>query len=393
MAPFPLWVVVTTELDGHVDEEILARSVRLLTEFYPALSGRLVEEDGGWWFRVPDERPDPLAVHRVATWEEVVAAEPSWPQVSLGRVSLHVTEASSSVALAVHRSLGDGMATISLNARLWRIYTALSRGEEVTATAVEPVLPEPIDDLLLSRYSPERIRAFLTAKEELGRRLQVAVAPPADSPGPARLGSRRVRIDESRLRVVRKAAHEGSVTLNCLVSGVLLATLRRTLDPVDGPLTLVMTSAVDMRRRVDPHIPNSVLQSAASASYAIVDVAPGDDCLRLARDLSTQLTADLDQHGPELEIAAFPQVATHVPPVPISLIVTNPGRVRPLATPDDLHVTGVRVVPTISGTLSAVVSEYQGTLSIDFPFGYAWHDPRQIEHFAAETSAALSTLL
>ncbi|WSC91251.1 hypothetical protein OG909_02470 [Streptomyces sp. NBC_01754] len=54
-------------------------------------------------------------------------------------------------------------------------------------------------------------------------------------------------------------ARNASLSLNSLVSGALLTSLRSVLPVSDGPARLLCTTAVDMRRRLSPPPPAEVL--------------------------------------------------------------------------------------------------------------------------------------
>ncbi|MFF3175018.1 hypothetical protein ACFVQ0_20625 [Streptomyces sp. NPDC057900] len=75
-----------------------------------------------------------------------------------------------------------------------------------------------------------------------------------------------IELGGDRCEGLVRRAREASLSVNPLVSGVLLTSLRTLLPTQDGPARLLCTTAVDMRRRLTPPLPAEVLQSAATTT-------------------------------------------------------------------------------------------------------------------------------
>src|SRR5262249_24376094 len=161
--------------------------------------------------------------------------------------------------LTVHRALADGIALVTLNALLWHIYTSLCRGDQLTATPATPVLPAALDDRLRGRYPADQTQAYLTERTEIVKSTRISMLPQHALTGScqtseAGYGTRRIELDTRQDIDLRSLAHRASISLNNLVSAMLLIALRCMLPPAaPGPantLTLMCSTLIDMRRRV-----------------------------------------------------------------------------------------------------------------------------------------------
>ncbi|MEK8141946.1 hypothetical protein NKH18_02620 [Streptomyces sp. M10(2022)] len=112
-----------------------------------------------------------------------------------------------------------------------------------------------------------------------------------------------------------QCAREASLSVNALVSGVLLTGLRSLLrTQEDGLARLLCTTAVDMRRRLTPVLPAEVLQSAATTTSIGLEVSKEACPAAVGQDLAALLRADLDSGAAAMELAAFPTCSTSTRP-------------------------------------------------------------------------------
>jgi phenolphthiocerol/phthiocerol/phthiodiolone dimycocerosyl transferase len=387
-------VVLCGDVDGELDEAALARALAALRGCYPLLAGRIISRDGRSLVEIGD-RPAELVLHRGADFDEEINAPLTWERGPLVRLALVREPGRTRVVMTLPRAFVDGMSYLAVHDRLWAIYTALRKKEPVPDGLVRPALGPALDDLLASRFSPQRLRDFVEERARLD-----AVSPPALLPalasadgGPgAEMSFRIIRVQTDAARSARLArrARDATLTLNALVSGVLLTSLRSLLLPESGPLRLLCTTAVDMRRRLTPPIPPEVLQSAATTTSIRLRVDPAAHPAEVGHDLSRQLRADLDSGAAAMELAAFPYMIDQHPP---SLVITNVGAIAEPALAGGLQIAHVQLAPL--GHLPmifAVVSTYRQRLAVDLTYSRAWFTDTQIHDLAARTSATLDDL-
>lgn len=373
----------------------LADALAHLQACYPLLAGRFATKDDRPLVQVDDGRSAGLALGCGTDLDEEINASLTWAQGPLFRITLLREPARTRVVMTLPRAFVDGMSYLAVHRRFWAIYTALCKNDPVPADVVQPVLGPALDDLLAARFSPEQLRDFVDQRVRLDATAAPAVLPPLasvnDGPG-TDLTFRIIRVDADadRSATLAQLAHEASFTVNTLVSGALLTSLRSFLEPPAGPARMLCTSAVDMRRRLQPPIPAEVLQSAATTTSIRLQVDASATPADIGHDLSRQLRADLDSGAAAMELAAFPYMIDQHPP---TLVITNVGAIAEPVLPEGLQISGMRLAPL--GHLPmifAVVSQYRQRLTIDLTYSRAWFTDTQIQNLATRTSMTLNEL-
>jgi NRPS condensation-like uncharacterized protein len=387
-------VVLCSDLEGDPDELTLRNALAHLVTCYPLLTGRFSTQDGRPLIQV-DDQPGEAALGHGASLEEEINAPLTWAQGPLLRITLLREPERTRVVMTLPRSFADGMSYLALHHRFWTIYTALRTGKPVPANVVQPVLGPALDDLLAARFTTEQLHEFVAERARLDATATATVLPALASangcPG-TDLSFRTIQVDvdADRGRALARLAHESSLTTNDLVSGALLTSLRSFLQPRTGPVRMVCTSAVDLRRRLEPPIPDEVLQSAATTTSLRLEVDASATPVDVGRDVHRQLRADLDSDAAAMELAAFSHMIDQHPP---TLVITNVGTITEPVLPDGLQVSGVRLAPL--GHLPmifAVVSRYRQRLGINLTYSRAWFTDTQIQDLASRTSTTLDEL-
>jgi phenolphthiocerol/phthiocerol/phthiodiolone dimycocerosyl transferase len=388
-------VVLCSDVDGELDEKTLSRALVHLQTCYPLLAGRFTTTDDRPLVQVDDAGPMRLALGSGTRLEEEINTSLSWTDGPLLRITLLREQPRARVVMTLPRTFVDGMSYLAVHRRLWEIYAALRQDEPVPADVVQPVLGLSLDELLADLFSAEQLREFVEQRACLDAATAPAILPPLASvnggPGPdPALRIIQVKTDISRTATLAQLAHESSLTVNALASGILLASLRSLLGPPTGLAMMLCTSAVDMRRRLQPSIPAEVLQSAATTTSMRLEIDVSATPVDIGRDVSRQLRAGLDSGAAAMELAAFPYMIDQHPP---TLVITNLGIITEPALPKGLTISGVRLAPL--GHLPmifAVVSRYRQRLAIELTYSTAWYTDAQIQDLAARTSAVLNEL-
>ncbi|UGQ12644.1 condensation domain-containing protein [Yinghuangia sp. ASG 101] len=408
-------VVAVSEIDGELDEGTLEYAARHLADRHPILRGAFTGEPGFPRLTVPDpgaratagSRSEPATpyLHRVADLSGELDAPTRWDTGPLFRIAL-VREggaagantatgrnAANYVVMTMPRACVDGMSYLALLREFWSTYTEACAGRKSPAVPVQPILPPPLDDIILDKYSQADLQAYVE-----GRAKEDALNPPAHLPTPAAVGtspgptaefdSIRVGLDASETNRLADAARARSLSLNSLMCGILATAMRPALEPAAGTVTVTCALAADLRRRLTPPIPDDRVQSAASGCPIRLDVDADPDPFQVAAQMSERLRDNLQAGNAEREIAAFSRLVDHCPP---TFVVTNLGRVPRPPLPGHNRFVSLRLLPLAHMPVPFVVlTRLEGGLDIDFPFSRAWYDERQIDEIAAEARRVIA---
>ncbi|QKW54961.1 condensation protein [Streptomyces buecherae] len=389
-------VVLCSDVNGEVDEAVLAAALSHLRARHPLLAGSIVAQDGDarWLVRMDADAQGPALGQGVDLVEEINAPL-TWSRGPLLRLTLLRESERTRVVMTLPRAFVDGMSYLALHHRLWALYTALRTNQPVHAEPVQPELGPPLDDLLAARFTARQLRDFVAERARLDAEAPPALLPTLASvdggPGPDLschiIG---IDIDAERAERLAQCARDASLSLNALVSGVLLTSLRPLLPAPGGPARILCTTAVDMRRRLSPRLPAEVLQSAATTTSTRLQVDDRAHPIEVGQHLAAQLRADVDSGAAAMELAAFSHMINQHPP---SLVITNVGAIPEPALARGLQISDVRIAPLGHVPMVfAVVSRYQGRLAIDLTYSRAWFAEAQIQDLARRTSATLDGL-
>lgn len=211
-------------------------------------------------------------------------------------------------------------------------------------------------------------------------------------PGPDRtFGFVRASADPAQVSALSTLAHAHAITLNALLCGLFTVGVRAVLEPADGPIPMFFNMAVDMRRRMNPPIPDDVLLSAASACptrFDAVDVS--SDPVELGRRIHRSLRDNDNASVSDRELATIPQMLERASP---TLAVTNVGRIPPPRLPGHLratrlHILGIARYPM----LMTMITGFDGHINLDVPFSRSWFEDHQIQGIATSTQHLIDAM-
>ncbi|WP_405987278.1 phthiocerol/phthiodiolone dimycocerosyl transferase family protein [Streptomyces sp. NBC_00872] len=389
-------VVLHSVVEGELDEGILTQALVHLRACYPLIAGKIVtgEGEGRPLVRVEEAAAGPTLHHGVDLGKEINAPL-AWDRGPLLRLAVVREPGRTRVVMTLPRAFVDGMSYLAVHRRLWELYTAVAEGRSLPADPVRPVLGPALDDLLAARFTPQRLRDFVAERARLDAEAPPALLPALAArdggPGPdMTFAITGVGADIDQCARLVERARDAGLTLNALVSGVLLTSLRSLFPVQDGPVRMLCTTAADMRRRLSPPLPAEVLQSAATTTSIRLRITDHAHPAEVGQELAAQLRADLESGAAAMELAAFPYMLDQHPP---SLVITNVGTIAEPVLPDGLRISDVRLAPLGHVPMVfAVVSRYQGRLAIDLTYSRAWYTDAQIRELSNRLSAAVDSL-
>ncbi|GAA3501423.1 hypothetical protein GCM10019016_085300 [Streptomyces prasinosporus] len=394
--------VLSCSLRGRVDVEALSAAFDAVTEENPTLRSCIVPDGTGHALRLLGEDERPRLVTRTGDEDEAHAAELNRPLPVGGPLTRAVLVSAPDgdrhlFVLLVDHTVTDGHSSIALHNALWDRYRALVEGEGAAAAVAapaEPHWPRPVSALLPPADAADTA-AYLDDRLEEVRRHPVELVPydvrrpsatghgpGADGSGDGRIEVCRLTLDAERTARLRRAARRSGVSVHSLISAALLTAARRRLDG-DGPRTLGCLSPVDLRSRLSPPLPASVMVPAVTTHLQTLQVPGSPDPLELARTVHARL-GDFIARGDQFhEMRITPEIPRNPALQLATVIATNMGVVPGPRLPDGLRAVDVRLVPAReqyfpqagrSPVMACVVS-FEGRLSIEFPHCTACFSP------------------
>ncbi|MGC2999565.1 phthiocerol/phthiodiolone dimycocerosyl transferase family protein [Streptomyces sp. G35A] len=395
--------VLSCTLRGRVDVEALSAAFDAVTEENPTLRSRIVQDGPGYALRLLGEDERPRLVTRTGDEDEAYATELNRPLPVGGPLTRAVLVSAPDgdrhlFVLLVDHTVTDGHSSIALHNALWDRYRALV-GQERTpvaeaAAAAEPSWPRPVSRLLPPADEADTA-TYLDGRLEEARRHPVELVPydvrrpsgtgpvpGGDGAGDGRIEVCRLTLDTERTTRLRRTARQSGVSVHALIAAALLAAARRRLDG-DGPRTLGCLSPVDLRSRLSPPVPASVMVPAVTTHLQTLEVSASSEPLELARAVHARL-GDFIARGDQFhEMRITPEIPRTPTLQLATVIATNMGVVPGPRLPDGLRAVDVRLVPAReqyfpqagrSPVMACVVS-FEGRLSIEFPHYTACFSP------------------
>ncbi|MCX2926276.1 phthiocerol/phthiodiolone dimycocerosyl transferase family protein [Streptomyces sp. NEAU-W12] len=405
--------VLSCALRGRVDVGALSTAFDAVTQAHPTLRTRIMPDGQGFVLQLLTEDERPRLITRTGG-EEAYAAELNTPLPVGGPLSRAVLVSTPEgdrhlFVLVVDHTVTDGHSSITLHNAVWDHYRALVEGHESEETVVTagaapsdsgdgPQWPQPVSRLLPDA-DPTATAAYLERRVEETRRHPVELVP-YDVPGPAApstgqntaaagdIDIQRLALDEELTARLRRTARQAGVSVHSLVAAALLTTARHRLGG-DGPRTLGCLSPVDLRSRLSPPLPASVMVSAVTTHLQTLDVATDTDPMALARTVHTRLGDFIARADHYHEMRITPEIPRNPALQLATVIATNMGVVPGPRLPTGLHVTDIRLVPARehyfpqagrSPVMACVVS-FEGRLAIEFPHSTACFSPAFMQAF------------
>lgn len=399
--------VLSCALRGRVDAGALAAAFDAVTQAHPTLRARIVADGGGHALALLDETERPRLETRTADLEEAYATELNRPLTVGGPLSRAVLVSAPGgtehlFVLVVDHTVTDGHSSITLHNTVWDHYRALvtderpQPGRADAGTADVPEWPEPVSALLPPADEADTA-AYLDARIAQAKKSPVELVryDPARTGGGAgdegHIEVCRLTLDTDRTARLRGRAREAGVSVHALIAAALLRTARRRLEG-DGPRTLGCLSPVDLRSRLTPPLPASVMVPAVTTHLQTLEVSETSDPVDLARTVHARVNDFIARGDHFHEMRITPEIPRNPALQLATVIVTNMGVVPGPRLPDGLRAVDVRLVPGRenyfpqagrSPVMACVVS-FEGRLSIEFPHSTACFSPTFMRTFRDE---------
>ncbi|MBZ4320907.1 phthiocerol/phthiodiolone dimycocerosyl transferase family protein [Streptomyces huiliensis] len=400
--------VVTVEVEGGLDLDVLAAAWSRTLDAHPTADSRIVPHGGGFALERLGAADRP-GLAEPAPGEDVmteIATSPLPVGGPVARLSTAARGSDTVVGLVVDHVVTDGTSALTLHTELWRHYAAVLAGEPARPAAA--AWPATVSERLPA-VSGDAVAALLAERLEQARDRPLAQLPYVEAggdgaPSAGRQPVHNVRVALSADRTGELAA--GARTLGTSVHGVtaaaLLLAIREELGG-SGTAALGCFSPVDLRSRVEPPAAAGVMLPLVSGFPDVVDVAPGEGPEHvgpLARRVTEGLRGALAGDGWAVETALLARLVDHPELLATTVIVSNMGRIAGPVSPPGLRLRDTRLTagredygPGFGqGPLFACVSTVDGAFSLEIPYTPVCSPPAQIERVRARTLATLERI-
>jgi phenolphthiocerol/phthiocerol/phthiodiolone dimycocerosyl transferase len=387
-------IVASLTVDGVIEPTILSRALAILAAQSPLLRSQIVRDDTGFLLRIIEDQVPTLTVHHGA--EDTVLAEINTPlqlDRQVVRTVLSHDGTNSTVTLAMDHSVTDGRLLANLMHKLLDNYTTLAAGDTPHQTSPEG-LPPSLDSRLAGQFSDEEIATFITQTVARTEQSPPATLPTLAATGenatPSGFAVRNITFTAQATTDILTTSQKNGLPAHGLISGAVLAALRAQLEPATEPLTLAVTSPVDLRDRLIPPVaPDAELCCSGVVTVLVTTPHPADP-LALGRQITTQGYTALDHCEPQKWILARSRLNTPLM-LPASVGISNLGQLATPPTPPGIQVTVNRFLGAAPRSFPAIaVSITDGRLTLDLGYNRSFLTDQQMTNLANGITSTLA---
>ncbi|ARZ66134.1 hypothetical protein SMD11_0468 [Streptomyces albireticuli] len=398
VAGMPLFI--GSVVRGTVDAGLLRRVLAELAGVHPLLRCRVTTENT-LAFRLQEDFRPRLDVTEGGddAYLRLLNSPQDWT-TGLFRGHLLRDGSSSRVVLVIHHGIADGRSAFPLLDEMWRRYTALASGTGGLPAPVESRLPDAVDTRLASVVPDAEITGFLdlVARAATGGGPAPAMLRP-DGDGTAddplgRFALDRVELDTGTTGALLTTARAHGLTVNALLCGAVLATVRAHLEPAAGALPMLCGHAADLRSSLRPELSASTVLNCASGLGTMLAVDAGADPVALAREVAADVRAALARRDPARFLLASQRVRNEAEAAALgarpTIAVSNVGRIPRHPAPaglsvvrDEAYAMAVGMPPKLSAFT------YDGRLTVQVEYDTAVHGRERMGRLGRDLEAAL----
>lgn len=376
--------MLAVEYSGHVDEEALERAFDKVCIHHPVLRARIRSVGGRLLLYVPADYRRGIEVLDGDEYTLRCVANESW-DVSHAVAQLVLIRGASRgyVALRLSVSITDGGLIRAALAELWRFYTDLVNGTEVSVEPGVSLPASPID--LLQRRA--------------GVRLTPSLVDPTSSPDAIEFSSpieRRVVLPDTDTTSLVNRAHQLKTSVHALLCGAVLVALRDCGRPTQ-PTPMVCWSPINLRSRVDPPVSATEVTSFGIRHRTELVVAKNADPVSVGREVKQQIDTAIARR----ELSQEP---IQSPPAPVdtsleqrlaTVLVSNAGVTPRFSQPAGLTITDLLLPQDTMTPLYPIcaVMTYDGQLSLKFVCPSARFTNEEVENIVNDINAQLHYIM
>jgi hypothetical protein len=337
------FVGLGAHLRGPVNVDALSTAFDTLLQVHPVLGGHLERGQDGRWEIVLDDLMHPGIIVVEAGPDAQVPPVRFDQTQTLVHLRLVVRGGEVQPTLYVHHCLADGHHQFSLIEELFSYYTDLVAGTTLRPAAAQPA-PEPLEAVLANRGIVKQQRSglerFMPAMFAYdlppSRRAPSDVKPPV----PVRVPMAWCRLSENRTRHVVEFCRSNKVSLNGVLSAVILIAEWKLRGSHNIPVPYIYP--VDLRYVLSPPVTATACTNPVGVATYLAEIDSSTTVLELARAIAEAFRTDVADGVVQQSLLHFsPQYVGNPPGLPDFVMMTDNGMVPPMRTPADLELTAV----------------------------------------------------
>ncbi|MEW2033062.1 hypothetical protein AB0901_21490 [Streptomyces roseifaciens] len=406
VAGMPLFI--GSVVRGHVDALLLRRALAELAAVHPLLRCQVTAEggdggsagqEGALAFRTREGFRPRLDVTEGGddAFLRLINSPQDWA-AGLFRGCLLRDGSSSRVVLVIHHGIADGRSAFALLDEMWRRYTALASGTGLPVP-VGSRLPDAVDTRLASVVADAEVDELpgVFARAAAGGPAPAMLRPDADGTADDPLGRfalDRFELDPRTTEELVATSRAYGLTVNALLCGAALATLRALLEPGTGALPMICGNAADLRSSLRPELPASTVLNCVSGLGTMLSVDAGADPVALAREISADVRAALARRDPARFLLASQRVRSASEAAAFrtqpTVAVSNVGRIPRHPAPAGLSVVRDEAYAMAAGMPPKLTAfTYDGRLAVQVEYDTAVYGRERMGRLGRDLEAAL----
>lgn len=386
------------EYTGTINEQHLATAFSLLCSRYPVLRGQVHRDNQGYLLQVKLSDDSKLEVQDEAKSALRRAIRGPWdPTLSVARLILIRRATHGFVVLRTDHAIADGACKIAMFHDLWRLYTDVVNGC-VDPLPTNDTLPLPPCKLLKDRWPQFRSN--------------YACGPVHENPKVE--SSKSVESSESLEGFIHLTPHETTrikavaraekVTVNALISGLILKAHRKQSRSSLGAPTMACLTPINLRERVTPPVGDTDTTVFLGLHKTVVSVHKDATAVQVGREFQSQLSSAIARHDlpspdrwPEILSSGL---ATSLERRLALVSITNAAVIRPFPHPNNIRIIDFQALTDAppSRFPTFAVYTYNNELRIRYGYPIAQFDKqdvsqitKRIEHSAQDIESTQYT--
>ncbi len=393
-------IFLGSNVRGPVDQRVLRRVLDELPAYHPMLRCR-IKTDGNdaLHFQMDDDFRIPLDILDGGDIEylRLINSPQDWSH-GLIRAYLLCDGDTHRIVLVIHHGISDGRSAFALLAQFWRHYTAHMTGALILPPSADQRLPEAVDSQLSSTIADGDVDALLGQLRTVANAPTGHVPPQlphsgADMADPrGRFSFDRIELDLAETAALVVAARALRVSVNSLITGVVLASIRKELDEPTAPL--VASYAADLRQFLTPPIAATTMLNCAFGGGAFLPAGAIAPAAEIAHLFDREVRASLARRDPALWLLAALRVrdaaTASMLSSPATLSLSNVGSIPRHSIPDGIEFVRDEVAGMVAGmALRVTAFSIGGRLTVQLDYDTVLHSRHQMDPIHRSLSAAL----
>lgn len=381
-------IVIISRIKGRIREDLLGQTLDLLQCIHPRLNSRIIGSLDALSFTSEGIQKIPLTMvvqTENKQWQDVALEEVN-NTIDSRKVLLRCiiiyneTEINTTYLITtIHHAIADGLSCIELQSEILKSYKMLASGNSIDRAYSLPAIPSL--DELLPQWMMGISGVINGALFLFNLTLKMALYQPEileheeDVPLESRRCSMTHRfLDKEVTQKLVKLCHQENTTVHGALCAAILITVADRIRA--GKIRKINTSCrsfVDLRRRLEPVVPNENMGTFASFLTSFHTLTPQLLFWDLARDVTQQIKFGLKKKEFFKSLRMVRKIIEyyldHPDDASLTISVTNLGRLNIPEVYGDFELEEINFVPSnviFGKVFTAAVSTFKDKMTLNF---------------------------